>query len=134
MPKETLCLDSIGNVDAGALRVAVNNALKLLTQDLADRPSLDKPRKLLLEICLKPIVDKNSHSPTLESADVSWQVLTKAPAIGSSGTTMKPAQNGQLYFHSDIPDSPDDETIMDEAERRRLERQQKERQSGGEGK
>jgi hypothetical protein len=51
--------------------------------------------------------------------------MTKSPAIGSSGVVMKPQQDGQLYFHSDLPQDPDDETIMDEAERRRRERDRK---------
>jgi hypothetical protein len=123
MPREILTLDNIGNVDQGALRIAVNKALKLVTQDLADRPTLDKARTVLLKLDLKPVVDVNSSSPQLEHADVSWQVMTKAPAIGSSGVVMKPQQDGQLYFHSDLPQDPDDETIMDEAERRKRERE-----------
>lgn len=122
MPKQTLTLDTIGDVDQGALRIAVNKALKLITQDLADRPTLDKARKVVLQIEFKPVVDHNSHSPQFEHADVSWQVMTKAPAIGSAGAVMKPQQDGQLYFHSDLPEDPDDETIMDEADRNRRQR------------
>lgn len=122
MPKQVLTLDTIGDVDQGALRIAVNKALKLVTQDLADRPALDKARKVLLEVNLKPVVDVNAQSPCMEHAEVSWQVMTKTPAIGSQNVVMKPQQDGQLYFHSDLPQDPDDETIMDEAERRRSER------------
>ncbi len=122
MSKQTLTLDSIGDVDSGALRIAVNQALKAVTQDLADRPTLEKARTVILKVDLKPVVNVNSSAPQLEHADVSWQVLTKSPAIGSSGVVMKPQQDGQLYFHSDLPQDPDDETIMDEADRRRRER------------
>jgi hypothetical protein len=125
MPKQTLTLDSVGDVDHGALRIAFNNALKLLSQDLHDRPVLDKARTIILKIDQKPVVDANSGSPTLESVDTSWQILTKTPAIGSSGVVMKPQHDGQLYFHSDLPDEPENETIMDEAERRRSERGKK---------
>lgn len=120
--KQTFTLDSCGDIDQGALRIAFNNALKLLTQDLADRPMLDKSRVALLEIKLKPVVDVNSSTPHLESSDVAWQVSTKTPAVGSANVVMKPQQDGQLYFHSDLPQDPDDETIMDEAQRRREER------------
>jgi hypothetical protein len=119
MPKQTLTLNTIGDVDKGALRVAVNQALKLITNDLADRPSLNKNRTVVLKIDMKPVINKNSSTPELEEADVAWQVMSKTPAIGSEGVVMKPQQDGQLYFHSDLPDAPDDETIMDEAERRR---------------
>jgi hypothetical protein len=122
MPKLVLNLDNVGEIDAGALRIAVNNALKLVNQDMADRPALEKKRVVALVIEMKPVMDTNSSQPHLESVDLSWFVKTTSPAIGSDGVSMKPQQDGQLYFHSDLPDSPDDETIMDEAERRRQQR------------
>lgn len=122
MPRETLTIDTIGNVDSGALRIAVNQALKLATQDLTDRPALDKKRVVALIVELKPVMDLHSSQPSLDSADVTWQVKTVTPAIGSAGLVMKPQADGQLYFHSDLPQDPDDDTIMDEAERRRRER------------
>lgn len=123
--KQVLTLDTAGDVDQGALRIAVNKALKLVTQDLADRPTLDKARTVMLRIDLKPVVDQNSNAPTLEHADVAWQVMTKTPAIGSVGVVMKPQHDGLLYFHSDLPQEPDNETIMDEAERIKQEREGK---------
>lgn len=122
MPKQTLTLDTMGDIDQGSLRIAVNKALKLATQDLHDRPALDKKRTIALVIELKPELDNNSSQPQLDSVDVSWQVKVSTPAIGSTDVTMKPTHDGQLYFHSDLPDSPDDETIMDEADRKRRER------------
>jgi len=122
MPKLVLNLDTVGEIDAGALRIAVNNALKLINQDMADRPALDKKRVVALIIETKPVMDTNSNQPHLESVDLSWFVKVTTPATGSDGVTMKPQQDGQLYFHSDLPDSPDDETIQDEAVRRREER------------
>lgn len=130
MTKQTLTLDTIGDVDMGALRIAVNKALKLMTQDLHDRCVLEKSRTIILRVDLKPVVDVNSSSPQLDSVDVAWQVITKSPAIGSAGVVMKPQQDGLLYFHSDLPQDPDDETIMDEAERRQQER--RDRQERGE--
>ena len=120
MPKETLSMDTVGNIDQGALRIAFNNALKLITQDLADRPALNKARSIMLKIDLKPVIDKNSSHAVLEETETTWNIVTKAPSIGSEGVIMKPDSKGQLYFHSDLPDSPDDETIMDEVERRKL--------------
>jgi hypothetical protein len=125
MPKQTLTLDSMGDIDAGALRVAVNQALKLVTNDLSDRPALNKKRTVTIELEFKPELDRNSGSPVMEGADVSWQVKQKVPAIRRDGVAMKPQQDGQLYFHSDLPQDPDDETIMDEAERRKLERERR---------
>jgi hypothetical protein len=131
--KETLGLDTVGNIDQGALRIAFNNGLKLLTQDMSDRPMLDKARTLVLKIEMKPIVDTNSSAPHLDSIDAKWEVDAKVPAIASAGVTMKPQQNGQLYFHGDLPQDPDDETVMDVAEQKRLERQQQQRRDQANG-
>src|ERR1700712_1257297 len=107
MPKQTLTLDHMGDVDQGALRIAVNQALKQAVQDLADRPALDKKRVVQLHIELKPVMDTNSNQPHMESADVTWFVKSSTPATGSSGIVMKPNAEGQLYFHSELPQDPD---------------------------
>ena len=73
MPKQILSLDTIGDVDNGGLRIEFNNAIRLLVQDMADRPGLERPRTLVLEI--------------------------------------------------ELQGAPDDETIQDEADRRRRERE-----------
>lgn len=121
MPKEELSLDSVGNVDGGSLRIAVNQALKMVTQDLEDRPALKSKRKVVLTLEFEPEIDKNSNSIHLENASFGWHIKTTVPAIGKDGCVMVPQSNGLLAFHSDLPESPDDETIMDEAERRRRE-------------
>jgi hypothetical protein len=123
MPKQKLHLDSIGDVDGGSLRVAVNQALKTLTQDLEDRPALKKKRKMVLTMWFEPVVDTNGNQIQLESVLSSWDVDVDCPKTGKAGTVMTPQSDGQLAFHSDLPDSPEDETIMDEAQRAR--RQQK---------
>lgn len=123
MGKETLTLDTMGDIDVGALRIAVNNALKLLTQDLHDRPTLDKKRTLMLRLDLVPVVDVNTSTPVLDGVDAAWQVMTKSPAIGASGVQMKPQHNGLLSFRSEFPhDNPEDEDLEDEAKRVRRER------------
>ncbi|HEV7301630.1 MAG TPA: hypothetical protein VGN72_19855 [Tepidisphaeraceae bacterium] len=130
MPKETLTIDTMGNIDEGSLRIAANNAFKLLAQDLADRPVLNKARKIVITLEMKPVVNTNSHSPQLDSVEYAWHIAQKVPAIGSSGGVMQPQQDGTLAFHSDLPDSPNDETIMDEAERRRAELRERDRNRG----
>ena len=50
--------DTMGDVDQGALRIAVNKALKALTNDLADRPVLDKARKMVIEVQPKAAVSE----------------------------------------------------------------------------
>jgi len=119
MPRQTLTLDTIGDVEHGTLRIAMNKALKLVTQDLHDRPLLEKARQVILKIELKPTVNDQSQSRELEDVQVAWQIMSKTPAIGSSDVTMKPDSNGQLYFHSELPTEPDEQDLNDELERKR---------------
>jgi len=121
MPRQTLTLDTIGDVEHGTLRIAVNKALKLITQDLHDRPLLEKARKVQLTIEMKPEVDANSQSRELEDVKTAWQVKVTTPSIGSSDVQMKPGQDGQLYFHSELPMEPDESDLNDELERKRRE-------------
>lgn len=127
MKKQLLKLDAIGDIDHGSLRVAVNQALKLVTQDLADRPALLQKRKVTLQLEFKPIIDKNSGTPALDGAEFAWQIKTNVPAIGSSATKMSVQNTGELAFHSDLPDAPDDNTLMEESERRAEELRRRER-------
>lgn len=123
MPKQILKLDTIGDIDGGSLRVAVNQALKTITQDLEDRPALDTKRKFTLVMEFEPVVDTNGNQISLESAKVAWKTQVMVPPIGKAGTVMSPQSDGQLAFHSDLPDAPEDETLMDDVERRRQQRQ-----------
>jgi hypothetical protein len=119
MPKQELKMRNLGDVDGGSLGVAMDQAIKLVTQDLEDRPALDSKRKVTLTIELTPVVDVNSSGAHLESVISGWHVKPSIPPVGKASTVMTPQSTGRLAFHSDLPDAPEDETIMDEAERRR---------------
>lgn len=127
MTKQPLKLDAIGDIDHGSLRVAMNQALKLVTQDLSDRPALNQKRKVTLKLEFKPLIDKNSGSPSIDGAEFGWQIKTDVPAIGSSATKMSVLNTGELAFHSDLPDTPNDKTLMEEAELRNEELRRRER-------
>jgi hypothetical protein len=122
MEKQTLKLETIGDIDNGGLRIAFNEALATITQDLANRLMLAKSRSLVLKIDFMPNVDFNSSVPQFEHADVVWQIETKVPPTVSKNNIMKPDAQGQLYFKSDLPTEPDNETLDDEAQRVRAER------------
>ena len=119
MPKHTLSFETVGNLDEGSLRIEFNRMLTSIFNDLNNRPRLEKKRSLTLKVELKPRVDDQSDGQGLDDAETSWSIDISLPPVSSSGTIMKPQQNGQLYFHSELPDSPDDETIEDEIRRNR---------------
>lgn len=124
--QQKLSLETVGDLDGGSLRVEFNKTLGLIVRDLDQRPALAKPRRLTLEIIISPEFRPNlSGQPELTSAGIAWQIKAAIPAHGAAATTAKAKADGTLAFQSDLPEAPDGLSIMDEAERRRRERENK---------
>lgn len=101
MEREVLSLNTIGEVDNGAIRVAFDRELAKLMHDLADRPDLQKPRTLVLQLTLKPVNDRGQ----LVRTDVAFAVKATIPPKASVSYPMAATDQG-LEFHSEIPDNP----------------------------
>lgn len=126
--RETLKFGAIGNVDHGSLSVTMNDAIQSAIQDLHQRPLLEKPRKITLTIELKPVVDKNNaNGNSLDEVSMAWNVKSTIPNMGSKSTKLAVNNDGTLAFMSFMPDGAPDNTIFDEAERRQIERAEKQR-------
>lgn len=121
MPKQVLKLSTLGEIDSGTVGVEFRNALKTISADLSQRPHLEKYRELNLKIKTKPIVNKQSSAGGLDEVEFDWEIQTKVPAVGGKELRLSPQADGTLSFHSDLPNDPNDETLMDEAERKREE-------------
>lgn len=128
--RQKLKFESIGDLDSGALRIEFNKQLQALVQDCHDRPYLEKPRVLTLKVALKPVANKQGGPNAMsESIVTAWTCEPKAPTRGSSMTVCSVMNDGSLVFMSDMPDAGDDNTIFDEAERVKLEREERARVS-----
>lgn len=127
--RQKLKFETVGDIDAGALRVEFNKQLNALIQDLHDRPYLEKPRVLVLKLGMKPVPDKQSSDGSLGEIDFAWEIDHKSPKRGSAMTVMAAQNDGTLAFVSDIPDAGDDPTLLDEMERKRVEREERARAS-----
>lgn len=55
--KKELSLASLGDINGGVFGIAVNTALSQAMRDCEDRPGLDGPRKLTLEVNFIPLMD-----------------------------------------------------------------------------
>lgn len=126
--RQVLKFDTMGDIDAGSLRIAVNDALKLLTQDLHDRPNLEKARVMTLKVALEPVVDPQSKDSFLTEVSINWIVDPKVPSKGSAMTVLAAQRDGTLAFMSDLPDAGQDQTLLDEAERKQVEREERARE------
>lgn len=121
-----LSFNTMGELDRGSLRIAINDALKLMRQDLLDRPLLEAKRKMTLTVTMEPVVDKqNTNGNDLAEVSIGWGVDVKIPSKGSAMTTAMAQNDGELAFMVDMPDAGSDNTIFDEAERRKLEREER---------
>lgn len=101
MERAVLGLDTIGDVDGGAVRVAFDRELQKVMHDLHDRPDLKKPRRLVLQLDLLPVNDRGQ----LMRTDVAFAVKATIPPKASASYPMQPTQEG-LEFQPDIPDNP----------------------------
>ena len=57
--KRTLTLKNTPELDNGRVAVAFDNALRLATLDIIDRPADKTPRKVYLICELRPVLDKD---------------------------------------------------------------------------
>jgi hypothetical protein len=93
----TLSFETLGDVDGGAVRIAMNHALQKAFLDMSDRPGLDKPRKITLTVDLKP---QKSERGELIGAAVACTIDAKHPA--KSTTVHMTANTEGLKFP--VPD------------------------------
>ncbi len=101
MDREVLSLETIGDVDNGAIRVAFNRELARVLHDIRDRPDLKKARKLVLQLDLIPVI---SHGQLVRT-DVGFSVKPTIPPKSSVSYPMQPTNQG-LEFQPDIADNP----------------------------
>lgn len=110
MPKQTLTIDNLGDLDGGAARQVINAALASAVYDLDDRGGEDeKPRKVVITISLDKL-DNGAITAQVEA-------IAKVPNY-KTGTTIcnlavGPRNQRTLEFRGDSPNNPDQTTIDD---------------------
>ena len=120
-----LNFNSMGDLDNGGCRIAVNDVLKLIRQDLLDRPTLLTKRKMVLTLTMEPDTNPKQPSTDLEGVVIGWQVDPKIPTKGSMSTRATVQNDGEFAFSADMPDAGNDHTIFTEIERKEMERAQR---------
>jgi hypothetical protein len=122
MPMEKFTLGNMPLLENGIVTASFDAELRRLVKDCDERPLDDKPRVLQMTVKLTPNPDVHGQHPVCDTVDVEVEITGKVPTMRTKSYAMKLKQDGTLAFHPDLPDDPDNETIMDEAERRRSER------------
>lgn len=99
-----LTLDTIGDLDDGVVRGLVNAALEECLDDLDNRPALDKPRKLTIQLSLEPVLDKRGGLKGISAyAEVSKKIPPRTANADYCPTNVR---SGKLEAH--LPDDRQD--------------------------
>lgn len=94
----------------GALAESVDSALRRIHNDLVDRPTLDKPRKVQITLEFIPNA-LHANATDLEDVRVGFKVKAVTPDLGPVQVQMVPKNNG-LMFHPDVPEDPHQMSVM----------------------
>lgn len=106
MAQQILTFETLGDVDDGSIRVAVDQALRSLFHDLNDRPGLKKSRKLTLNIDFTPRTSDQGH---LDDVAVGFQIKTSSPAKQTA--VLMAVKGSGLAFQASVPDNPNQEPL-----------------------
>ena len=104
-----LTLENLEHLDFGIAREAFNQQVKRVAMDCLDRPGCLEPRKVTLEIVVRPVKEQT----TCEHVDVQVKVRSSIPEYHTQLYDMKVRANGIFVFSEDSPDSIDQTTFFD---------------------
>lgn len=102
--ERTLTLQNIGDLDQGRVAAAFNQALRLATLDVLDRPADKSKRKIQLQVELVPALDKDSA--VLDTINTDFLIKSALPQRRSSTYPMLPTPDGKQLFQTGSPFDP----------------------------
>lgn len=108
MPKLQLSLDTIRELEFGAVAEQFDTLIERAVSDVLNRPHDRTARKVQLELQIRP----SQHNE--DEAEVSMEMKARIPAHRSRSYAMRLHAGGKLSFHPDVPDDPDAHTLFDE--------------------
>lgn len=112
MAIQQLTLDSLKDLDTGKVWQAFQMHLLRAAMDCLDRPADDKPRKVVLEFGLKPLMaDDGDCSEVVGQFAIHSKVPTHRTKLYSFGLR----RNG-LVYNPDAPDNVNQATFLEDPE------------------
>lgn len=109
---KTLTLANLADIDNGRIQLAFDAAIRRVIQDLADRPSVNKDRKIELIVKIGP--DCDAEQGMLIGGNIQFEVKDSVPKRQTTIYPMKLGGNG-LLFEPQSPDNPDQTVLSDAA-------------------
>jgi len=97
----------IMTMDDGRIGEAVRQKLKQILDDCEDRPAVNKPRRVQIQLFVTPVMDQHGN---LDNVKIGFHVDTKFPAQQSREYQML-YKGGSLLFNELSPENPSQATI-----------------------
>jgi hypothetical protein len=94
----TLRTQTLPEVANGLLAEVLDHALAEIHQDITDRPKVKQPRKVILELILKPA---DSGEDIVDAVDVQFTVDTKKPKTSMKRRMASFPRKNSLGFETD---------------------------------
>lgn len=112
---KTLTLETLKDLDSAKTNAIFNAHLKRCVADCHDRPADEKPRKVVMEVTLTPVLDKVTMD--CEEVQVQIHVTDSIPKHRTKVYSMGINRAGALLFNPDSPNNVNQGTLeMAEAE------------------
>lgn len=102
---QPLSFDNIGDLNEGQVALSFQDALQKIKSDLFDRRRLDKPRKVVVEVTLDPVMDSSGY---ISDVEILVGIAAKLPPVKLGSRAMLTEKAGELdvVFRNDVPEDP----------------------------
>lgn len=112
MAIQEFTLDALKNLDFGKVWQAFQMHLMRAAQDCADRPADDKPRKVVLEFGLAPILAQDG---TCDEVAGQFNIHSKVPTHRTKLYSFGLRRNG-IVWNPDSPENVNQQTFLADGE------------------
>jgi len=100
--------ETLPKLDRGTVAAAVDGSIRLAADDCLDRPSDERPRKVILQIEVKPIVETHGNTISCSGARAVCKVRLRLPdkETGDLDLGVRKTRKGGMFTFNEL--SPTD--------------------------
>jgi hypothetical protein len=114
MGLQRFSLSKLSDLDGGRAIETFQNALKVAVKDCLDRPGDKRPRKVVLQMTLKPVARIDGATIDCDGADANFQCKTMLPHYETPNVNFGVQQSGDLIFNPDSPRDHKQTTLLND--------------------
>lgn len=100
-----LSLESLAEMDDGAVGLLVRNAMQQIARDCVNRPTDPTERKIIIQLGMKPI----ANGPNLKHIEFVPEIKTKVPTFRTAPMVLRATNAGFSYSNDEIDGAEVDE-------------------------